>query len=117
MAATASPAAFRPRSAAPNGRAWRWKGLLFWPDGRPWQGAAQGLGRDQIGAATTESTRPKRLLRVAGRTSDALPNLMLTSAWVAPFAFRGLLRREAVQESSTPSGDQILLAATLAGVH
>ena len=50
-------------------------------------------------------------------TRHAPPNLMLTSAWVAPLVFRGLLHRETIQESSTPSSDQILLAATLAGMH
>ena len=67
-------AAFR-RTAAPNDCAWPRAGLLFWPDGRPWQGAAQGRGRDQVGGSTAESTRPKRQLRVAGRTRDAPPPL------------------------------------------
>ena len=70
-----APAAFRRRSAAPHDRAWPKTGLLFWPDGRPWQGAAQGRGRDQVGGSTAESTRPKRQLRVAGRTRDAPPPL------------------------------------------
>jgi hypothetical protein len=64
-----------------------------------------------------ESTKPKRKVRVASRRRDTPPNLTPTSAWVAPLALRGLLHREAVQESCTPSGDQILLAATLAGMH
>jgi hypothetical protein len=112
-----APGALFRRGASPNYRDWPADKSLFWPDGRPWQGAAQGLDRDQVGASTAESTRPKRQLRVAGRTGDAQPNLALTSAWFAPLAFRGLLRREAVQESSPPSSDQILLAATLAGMH
>jgi len=53
---------------------------------------------------------------LAGRATPR-PHLMLTSAWIAPLAFRGLLRRETIQESSPPSSDQILLAAALAGMH
>ena len=68
-----------------------------------------------IAGLCTLFLRPARVFRFRHR--DTPPNLMLTSAWVAPFAFRGLLRREAVQESSTPSGDQILLAATLGGMY
>ena len=69
------------------------------------------------GVSEAESTKPKRKLSAVGRRRDTAPNLRLTSAWVAPLAFRGLLRRETIQESSPPSSDQILLAATLAGMH